>query len=90
MISACAALASAFKPATLGTVHREGTISTRIAINGFGRIGRLAMRVAHAMPELDVVHVNEIAGDVASAAHLLTFDSTQGTWVLMLTLRREG
>ena len=90
MISAYAALASAFKPATLGTVHREGTISTRIAINGFGRIGRLAMRVAHAMPELDVVHVNEIAGDVAAAAHLLTFDSTQGTWGIDVDVAKGG
>jgi glyceraldehyde-3-phosphate dehydrogenase (arsenate-transferring) len=55
-------------------------MSTRVGINGFGRIGRLAMRAAWAWPELDFVHVNEVAGDAATAAHLLTFDSIHGRW----------
>ena len=42
------------------------------------------------MPELDVVHVNEIAGDVAAAAHLLTFDSTQGTWGIDVDPANDG
>ena len=53
---------------------------TRIAINGFGRIGRLDFRAAWADPRLDVVHVNDITGDGASAAHLLNFDSVHGRW----------
>ena len=55
-------------------------MTLRIAINGFGRIGRLALRAAWDWPELDIIHVNEIAGDAAAAAHLLVHDSVQGTW----------
>ena len=47
----------------------------RIGINGFGRMGRLALRAAWEWPELEFVHVNELNGDAATAAHLLTFDS---------------
>ena len=53
---------------------------TRVAINGFGRIGRLDFRVAWADPQLEVVHVNDITGDGATAAHLLNFDSVHGRW----------
>ncbi|MEM7217098.1 MAG: ArsJ-associated glyceraldehyde-3-phosphate dehydrogenase [Pseudomonadota bacterium] len=52
----------------------------RVAINGFGRIGRLALRAAHLHPEFEVVHINEAGGDVAMAAHLLQFDSIHGRW----------
>jgi glyceraldehyde-3-phosphate dehydrogenase (arsenate-transferring) len=55
-------------------------MSIRIAINGFGRMGRLALRAAWDWPEIDIVHINEHAGDVETAAHLLTFDSVHGTW----------
>jgi glyceraldehyde 3-phosphate dehydrogenase len=54
--------------------------STRIGINGFGRIGRLALRAAFDWPELEFAHVNEIEGDAETAAHLLTFDSVHGRW----------
>ena len=53
---------------------------TRIGINGFGRIGRLALRAAWGRPDLEFVHVNELNGDAATAAHLLTFDSVHGRW----------
>ena len=53
---------------------------TRIAINGFGRMGRLALRAAWERPDLDFVHVNELEGDAETAAHLLTFDSVHGRW----------
>ena len=52
----------------------------RIGINGFGRIGRLALRALWDHAEVEVVHINEIAGDAATAAHLLNFDSVQGRW----------
>jgi glyceraldehyde 3-phosphate dehydrogenase len=52
----------------------------RIGINGFGRMGRLALRAGWGRPDLQFVHVNEIAGDAATAAHLLTFDSVHGRW----------
>ncbi|MEJ7892412.1 MAG: ArsJ-associated glyceraldehyde-3-phosphate dehydrogenase [Solirubrobacteraceae bacterium] len=53
---------------------------TRVGINGFGRIGRLALRAAAHRPDLEFVQVNEIAGDAATAAHLLVFDSVHGRW----------
>jgi len=54
--------------------------ATRIAINGFGRMGRLALRAAWGREDLDFVHVNELHGDAATAAHLLSFDSVHGRW----------
>jgi glyceraldehyde 3-phosphate dehydrogenase len=53
---------------------------TRIGINGFGRMGRLALRAAWGWPELAFTHVNEPAGDAPTAAHLLSFDSIHGRW----------
>ena len=55
-------------------------MSARIGINGFGRMGRLALRVAWDWPELEFTHVNELHGDAGTAAHLLTFDSVHGRW----------
>ncbi|MDA0674090.1 MAG: ArsJ-associated glyceraldehyde-3-phosphate dehydrogenase [Cyanobacteria bacterium] len=52
----------------------------RVGINGFGRIGRLVLRAAWGWPELTFVHINEIAGGTAAAAHLLKFDSVHGRW----------
>lgn len=53
---------------------------TRIGINGFGRMGRLAFRVAWDYAAVEVVHINEIKGGAATAAHLLEFDSVHGRW----------
>ena len=53
---------------------------TRIGINGFGRIGRLALRAAWARPELEFAHVNDPHGDAGTCAHLLNFDSVHGRW----------
>lgn len=52
----------------------------RVAINGFGRMGRLALRVGWDFDELEFVHINEIAGDATCSAHLLNFDSVHGRW----------
>ena len=52
----------------------------KVAINGFGRIGRLVLRAAWDWPELEFVHVNEVKGGTAAAAHLLKFDSVHGRW----------
>jgi len=54
--------------------------TTRVAINGFGRMGRLALRAAWGRDDLEFVHVNELKGDAATAAHLLCFDSVHGRW----------
>ena len=53
---------------------------TRVAINGFGRMGRLALRAGWGRDDLEFVHVNELNGDAATAAHLLCFDSVHGRW----------
>jgi glyceraldehyde 3-phosphate dehydrogenase len=52
----------------------------RIGINGFGRIGRLVFRALWGRPGIELVHVNDSAGDAATAAHLLAFDSVHGRW----------
>ena len=55
-------------------------MTINVGINGFGRIGRLALRAAWDSPDFEITHINEIAGDAKSAAHLLRFDSVHGTW----------
>ncbi|MFQ3661015.1 MAG: ArsJ-associated glyceraldehyde-3-phosphate dehydrogenase [Chloroflexaceae bacterium] len=55
-------------------------MTRRIGINGFGRIGRLALRAAWGWSELTFAHINEIGGDAAVSAHLLSFDSVHGRW----------
>ncbi|PRW57280.1 type I glyceraldehyde-3-phosphate dehydrogenase [Chlorella sorokiniana] len=54
--------------------------AVRAAVNGFGRIGRLAFRIAFdSCPELELVHINE-PSPIESSAYLLKFDSIHGTW----------
>ena len=55
-------------------------MATRIGINGFGRMGRLALRAGWGRPDLEFVHINEVAGGPETASHLLTFDSVHGRW----------
>jgi glyceraldehyde 3-phosphate dehydrogenase len=55
-------------------------MSIKIAINGFGRMGRLFFRTAWNNPAFEIVHINELHGDAKTAAHLLEFDSVHGTW----------
>ena len=52
-------------------------MSVKVAINGFGRIGRLALRLMINDPEFDVVAVNDLT-DPAMLAHLFKYDSAQG------------
>lgn len=49
-----------------------GTI--KIAINGFGRIGRCFFRIAHNLPEFEIVAINDLT-DTKTLAHLLKYDS---------------
>lgn len=55
-------------------------MSIKVGINGFGRIGKLALRAAWDWPELEFVQINDPAGDAATHAHLLNFDSVHGRW----------
>jgi glyceraldehyde 3-phosphate dehydrogenase (phosphorylating) len=54
-------------------------MAIRVAINGFGRIGRLVMRAAleHASREIEIVGINDL-GPVETNAHLLRYDSVHG------------
>ena len=51
----------------------------RIAINGFGRIGRTFLRVALQQPSLQVVVINDLA-DAETLAHLFKYDSVHGVF----------
>jgi len=55
-------------------------MTVKIGINGFGRIGRLALRAAWDRHDYEIVQINEVAGDASAAAHLLKYDSVHGTW----------
>lgn len=50
---------------------------TKIAINGFGRIGRAFFRIAKDSPDVEVVAINDI-GDIDNIAYLLKYDSVYG------------
>ena len=52
-------------------------MAVKVAINGFGRIGRLALRLMVANPEFDVVAINDLT-DTKMLAHLFKYDSAQG------------
>lgn len=51
----------------------------KVAINGFGRIGRNAFKIAQANPEVELVAINDLA-DTATLAHLLKHDSNFGLY----------
>jgi len=55
-------------------------MTLRVGINGFGRMGRLTLRAAWEHPDLQFVQINDPAGDAATLAHLLAFDSIHGRW----------
>lgn len=55
-------------------------MTIKVGINGFGRIGRLALRAAFDWPEFEFVRINDPAADAATYAHLLNFDSVHGIW----------
>ena len=52
-------------------------MSVKIAINGFGRIGRVVFRALMNHPELEIVAINDLMNS-ATMAHLLAYDSVHG------------
>ena len=52
-------------------------MTVKVAINGFGRIGRMAFRAGLSRKEIDFIAVNDLT-DTRTLAHLLKYDSTQG------------
>lgn len=60
----------------------------KVAINGFGRIGRIFLRVAFERPEIEVVAINDL-GDLENLAYLLRHDSVYREWKHDVSVR-EG
>lgn len=54
-------------------------MKTKVAINGFGRIGRNAFKIAHARDDIEVVAVNDLT-DTKTLAYLLKHDTNYGTY----------
>jgi glyceraldehyde 3-phosphate dehydrogenase len=63
-------------------------MSIRVAINGFGRIGRLTLRSFRSMPNVEVVAINDLT-DVKVLAHLMKWDSVHGKFAGTVTIE-EG
>lgn len=61
----------------------------RVAINGFGRIGRAFFKLAITKPELEIVAINDL-GDVENLAYLLRFDSVYGRCAERVSVRNSG
>ena len=55
-------------------------MTMKIGINGFGRIGRLALRAAYSWEDMEFVQINDPAANTETFAHLLNFDSVHGRW----------
>lgn len=62
---------------------------TRVAINGFGRIGRSAFKIAWERNDLEVVAINDLT-DNATLAYLLQHDSNYGTYQHQVTSSDDG
>ena len=54
-------------------------MSIKLAINGFGRIGRVVFRATLNHPDIEVVAINDL-GDAKANAHMFKYDSTYGVY----------
>jgi glyceraldehyde-3-phosphate dehydrogenase (NADP+) (phosphorylating) len=73
---------SSARAVSANAAKQETSAKVKVAINGFGRIGRMFLRCLHqrgAASNLEVVAVND-SGGVKQASHLLKYDSTMGTF----------
>lgn len=61
---------------------------TKIAINGFGRIGRNVLRVALQQPNVEVVGINDLT-DAHTLAHLFKYDSVHGVYAEDVTVKEN-
>lgn len=62
---------------------------TRVAINGFGRIGRLVFKLLIHSPEVEIVAINDLT-DIASLVHLLKYDSVHGRFDANIETEADG
>jgi glyceraldehyde 3-phosphate dehydrogenase len=68
---------------------REFPVAIRVAINGFGRIGRGYLRASLANPNVEVIAVNDLTSP-STNAHLLKYDSTQGRLDVSVSITDDG
>ena len=54
-------------------------MTLKVAVNGFGRIGRMVFRVGFNNPEIELVAINDLT-DTKTLAHLLKYDSVHGAF----------
>lgn len=64
-------------------------MKTRIAINGFGRIGRSAFKIAFERSDIEIVAINDLT-DTKTLAHLLKYDSSYGTYQHEVSFDKAG
>jgi len=64
-------------------------MTLKIGINGFGRMGRLALRAIWNQPNLQVIQINDPFGDAGTMAHLVNFDSIHGIWAEQATATEQ-
>jgi len=55
-------------------------MTIKVGVNGLGRIGRLTIRAVWEMADVQIIRVNDPAGDATTFAHLLNYDSVHGKW----------
>ena len=55
-------------------------MTIKVGINGFGRMGRLTLRTLWEYDHIEIIKINDPAGDAKTFAHLLNFDSIHGRW----------
>ncbi len=64
-------------------------MAIRVAINGFGRIGRAVFKVAYARPEIEIVGINDL-GDAHNLAYLLKYDSAYRASPFSVSVKEDG
>lgn len=64
-------------------------MTTKVAINGFGRIGRLALRRIQELNDIDVVAINDLA-DAKFLAYLFKYDTMQGKFDGEIEVKEDG
>jgi len=62
------------------TQKSQSIVKTKVGINGFGRIGRLVLRIATSRDDIDVVAVNDPFVDANYMAYMFKYDSTHGVF----------
>src|SRR3989344_2531890 len=61
----------------------------RVAINGFGRIGRCAFKIAFDNPEIEIIAINDLS-NARVLAHLLKYDTAYGTYEKTVEVEEDG